>query len=86
MKKLILRGLDDDLKDRLERLAREQGISLSKAALRLLRNGAGLGRVDRRNAVGDSLNDLIGSWTEKQERELQRAVATFDRTDKRMWE
>ncbi len=87
MKQLTLRGFDDDLRDHLERLAREEGISLNKAALRLLREGAGLGpRAERRNTVGDSLDHLIGSWTEEQEREFRRAVATFDHIDEEMWE
>ena len=86
MKQLTLRGFDDELRDRIERLAREEGISLNKAALRLLREGAGLGsRGDRSDTVGDSLNHLIGAWTAEQEKELEHAVAVFDRVDEEMW-
>lgn len=50
MRQLTLRGVDDELHERLLRLAQEEGISLNQAALKLLRKAAelenGVGRFD----------------------------------------
>ncbi len=42
MKQLTVRGFDDELSEHIRREAEQEGISLSKVALRLLRRGAGL--------------------------------------------
>ena len=42
MKQLTIRGFDEDLDRAIRQLARRDGISLNRAALKLLRRGAGL--------------------------------------------
>ena len=42
MRQLTVRGFDDELSSAIQGLAQREGISLNKAALRLLRKGAGL--------------------------------------------
>ena len=42
MRQLTIRGLDEPLLQRLQQLARQEGLSLNKAALLLLKRGAGL--------------------------------------------
>ena len=86
MKQLSIRGFDDELQQRLRRLARERGISLNKAALLLLRKGAGLpGNGKKEDVVGDSLDHLIGRWSEKEEKEFLRKIEAFEHIDKRFW-
>ena len=50
MKQLTVRGFDDELSECIRREAEQEGISLSKAALRLLRQGAGLPTAKARQA------------------------------------
>ena len=82
---LTLRGIDADLERRLRLEARNAGVSLNQAALRLLRRGAGLGDTAASNAVGGALDHLIGTWSESDERELLDATAVFDRIDEEFW-
>ena len=42
MKQLTIRGFDPELEAALRKLAREERISLSRAAIRLLRSAAGV--------------------------------------------
>ena len=42
MNQLTVRGFDDELSAIMRRLAKQEGISLNQAALRLLRKGAGI--------------------------------------------
>ncbi len=82
MTQLTLRGFDRELEARLNRLARERGLSLNKAALLLMRRGAGLTEEGAEvRTVGDSLDEFIGSWKPEQEREVLTAVEAFEQID-----
>ena len=86
MNQLTIRGFDDDLAGRIRQLARREGISLNRAVLRLLRRGAGLeDRSGSPGIVGDSLDHLIGTRTEEEAAELNRALEDFSRIDEEMW-
>jgi hypothetical protein len=77
---------DDALAREIEELARREGISRNQAAVRLLRKGARLDEPERgREVIGNSLDWFIGSWTEEQARELEEAVADFERVDEALW-
>lgn len=64
MKQLTIRGFDDELSECIRREAEQEGISLSKAALRLLRRGAGLptakARQDDKMSLLDGNSGLSG--------------------------
>jgi hypothetical protein len=86
VKQLTIRGFDKELAQRIERLARIEGISLNQAVLRLLRKGAGLGeRKEDVDVVGSSLDHLIGTWSAEEAEEIERAVADFEEIDESMW-
>jgi len=86
MTQLTVRGFDEDLERRLREIARRQGISLNRAALLLLRKGAGLDEPSgRANVVGDSLDHLAGTWSEAEAQEFQRAVGVFEEVDRELW-
>ena len=86
MKQLTIRGFDEELQHKLQQIARQEGLSLNKAALLLLRRGAGLDRKkDEPEVIGDSLDDFIGSWSAEQEKEFLDAVQTFEKIDDSFW-
>lgn len=86
MNQLTIRGFDERLERCLRRLAAERQISLNRAALALMRRGAGL--EERREAsgrVGSGLDTFIGVWSEEDESELRRAVEPFEQVDPGLW-
>ncbi len=85
MKQLTLRGFDEQLSNHLQRLAGREGISLNKAALRLLRKGAGLTVDEGVDTVGSSLDHLIGTWTEDEADHVDSALADFEVVDESAW-
>ncbi|HEV8130595.1 MAG TPA: hypothetical protein VGQ81_05055 [Acidobacteriota bacterium] len=86
MKQLTLRGFDKDVEREIRNVARRRGISLNRAAVELLRKGAGLAEPGARSdIVGDSLDTLIGTWSERDEREFLEAVAALEQIDRRFW-
>ena len=86
MNQLTIRGFDEQLERRLRELAEEQRISLNRAALALMRRGAGLSE-ERASSdqVGSSLDKFVGVWTEVDEAELLRAIEPFEEIDPEIW-
>jgi len=86
MNQLSIRGFDKELERRLREVARERNISLNKAAILLLRKGAGLDETNRHTkVVGDSLDDLIGCWTAEEEQNLLQSIEAFEHIDEVTW-
>lgn len=87
MTQLTVRGFDKELERRLRDIARRQGVSLNRAALHLLRRGAGLDEpAGRANVVGDALDHLAGTWSESEAQEFQSAVGVFEKVDRELWQ
>jgi hypothetical protein len=87
MDQLTVRGFDKELERRLREVAKSRGVSLNQAALILLRDGAGLGTPGRRaRVVGDSLDHLIGSWSEQEEREFLVMTGALEAVDTALWQ
>jgi hypothetical protein len=71
---------------RLRGLARQQRISLNKAALLLLRRGAGLDPERRgEGAVGSTLDEFFGGWSDDEARDFLAGQAVFEQIDEDMW-
>lgn len=87
MNQLTVRGFDDALSDSMHRLAKQEGISLSQAALKLMRKGAGLSDGgEKPDTIGDSLDQFIGSWTAEEADALDAALEDFETIDESAWE
>ena len=80
MTQLTIRFRDVDLERRLREEAQRRDTSLNKAALALMRIGAGMsGPGERPLAIGNALDRFFGSWSAKEERTVLEAVAELDR-------
>ena len=86
MNQLTVRGFDDELSERIRRLAKRDGTSLNQAALKLLRKGAGLADpAQKTDTVGASLDHLIGSWSDDEAAELDAVLEEFEVIDEAAW-
>ena len=86
MQQLTLRGFDEELERRLRQIAKERNLSLNRAALFLMRQGAGIEDPARRpDVIGDSLDHLIGIWSPAPAAELASATASFSKIDDDLW-
>jgi len=79
MNHLSLRGLDKELARRIRELARREHVSLSKAALLLMRRG--LGESAPSSVVGDALDRFIGRWSDADEKRLLAGIASCEAVD-----
>jgi hypothetical protein len=85
LKQLTLRGFDKPLERRLRDEARSDGSSLNRAALKLMRRGAGLDHAAPVRGVGASLDHLIGTWSAEDARVMHEATRVFERVDEDLW-
>ena len=86
MKQLTIRGVGAELDRRLRALAREKRLSLNKAAVELMRQGAGLSPIPgEARCVGDALDAFVGRWSKRDEAQLRDAVKELGRIDAGMW-
>jgi hypothetical protein len=85
MIRLSIRVSDKHLERHLRAVARREGISLSKAALILMRKGAGLTVQGESSPIGNALDRFIGSWTEKDEQEILTSIADCETVDQSLW-
>lgn len=86
MKLITVRGLDKETEARLREVARTRNLSLNKAALALLRKGAGLREPQEGPAVvGDALDRFARTWSEERTKEFRDATADLERIDESMW-
>lgn len=86
MNQLTIRGFDDELRRRIETLARERGISMNRAAVLLIRRGAGLEDSEARSrGIGDELDEFIGSWSKAEDAELLAGIEATEQVDDELW-
>jgi hypothetical protein len=86
MDQLSLRGVDKELACRIRELARREHVSLNKAALLLMRRGAGLLESDPSStAVGDALDRFVGRWSAADEKRLLQSIALCETVDEALW-
>ena len=86
MKQITVRGIDPALSDAVQRLAERDGVSLNKAALKLLRQGAGLPQLTPTSVVGNSLDHFFGTWTAEDVAIMNEAEKYMDRVDEDAWQ
>ena len=80
MSQITLRGMEPELENEIRKLAARKGISLNKAALQLIRKGAGITIPGAAPGIGDGLDDWVGTMTHNDARAISEAIADLDRT------
>ena len=78
MSQITLRGLEPELEAAVRTLAAREGISLNKAALKLIRKGADLPAADNGKNIGTGLNDWVGCMTTVDAEAVVHAVDELD--------
>jgi len=85
MKSMSLRGIEREVAARLESEARRRGISINAHVLQLLREGVGLGAPESRRLVFHDLDELAGTWSEKEAAAFEESLAAFEQIDEELW-
>lgn len=85
MKTITLRNIPPNIERRLERRAREWGLSFNRTVLRLLEGALG---VDQRpaNDRHHDLDHLAGAWTEQDAAAFDETLRDLRGIDRERWE
>ena len=87
MTQLTIRFRDRELERLVRSEAQRRDTSLNKAALALMRKGAGMsGPGAQPVTIGNALDRFFGSWSAEEERTVLEAVAELDRTEDPFWQ
>jgi len=81
---LTLRGLSRELEQYLQKLAAEENISLNKAALKVLAQGAGL-MESKKTTIGQDLDPLFGTWKASEAEAFLESIKSCEQIDKDFW-
>jgi len=82
MKTVSLRGIDEEMEKILKKEAQKAETSLNTTILNLIRESIGL---RKRHKVYQDLDELAGTWNEKDEEIFKENTQFFDKIDKETW-
>lgn len=87
MDQLTVRGFEPQLVQILQQLAQTEHISLSQAALKLMRKGAGLTADPKQKpCIGNNLDQFIGSMRPEEVIEFEKVTQDTRQIDQDMWQ
>ena len=81
---ITIRGLDEMTIKTLKEKAKQEGISVNSLVWRIIKEGLGLKKKPR-NIIHTDLDNLAGTWTEKDYSEFQKKIEDLEKTDESMW-
>ena len=84
MKQFTVRGLSGETEKKIEKVAREKGISVNRAIVSLIEREAGGGKMGVKGARHD-LDNLFGVWSRGEAAEFDRHLEMQRKVDERLW-
>lgn len=85
MKTITIRGIDEQMSQRIRERARGESLSLNQYILRILRVALGLAKERNHTRRYKDLDYLIGSWTEEEFLEFEESQKPFATIDEDLW-
>ena len=82
MKTLSLRGIDEEMEKALKKEAQTAKTSINTTILNLIRESIGL---RKRGKIYQDLDELAGTWNEKDEEMFKENTQFFDRINNEIW-
>jgi plasmid stability protein len=84
MSAISLRGINDEIKQRLKSEAAKAGISVNALILEYIQKGIGLKSEQRK--VYKELDRLAGTWDENDAEEFLKSISAFSNIDNEIWQ
>lgn len=84
MNSLSLRGVEDEVKNRLKLKAKIAGISVNSLILDYIHRGIGYDPA-RSLKHHHELDHLAGTWSERDKQEFEDAIGYMNKIDEEMW-
>ena len=84
MSTMTIRGFDDQTIKALREKAKQEGMSVNAAIVKLVQEELGL-KKKKRIVVYNDLDHLAGTWNDKEYKDFQKSTKDFEIIDKTMW-
>jgi plasmid stability protein len=82
---MTIRGLDEKMVEMLKKRAKQEGMSVNATLLKILKEALGLQKKPRKVIYTD-LDQLAGTWSNKDFEEFMKKTKDFEKIDKTLWE
>jgi len=82
---LTLRDLDPRVLAEIKRLAQAEGLSVNKAAAKILKLGAGIQDAPAPRNIGTAVDRFVGSLSTAQAEKLSRSLRSLEQVDDELW-
>ena len=86
MKAITIRGVDNDLAEKLKEKAKKQGKSINQLTIDLIKSGLGLSKEKKYSREYDDLDSLFGRWTESEFERINGKTDRERRIDPELWQ
>jgi len=84
MSTMTIRGFDDQTIKALREKAKQEGMSVNAAIVKLVQEELGL-KKKKRIVVYNDLDHLAGTWNDKEYKDFQKNTKDFEIIDETMW-
>jgi len=86
MKAITIRGIDPELDKKLKLISSNQGKSINRLILEMIRKSLGLEKTKKYTKEYDDLDDLFGSWTDGELDIISSKINQERQIDPELWE
>lgn len=85
MKAITIRGVNQDLANKLKDTAKQQGKSINQLSIELIRSGLGLSKSKQFTRQYDDLDDLFGKWSQEEFETIDSKIVRERKIDPELW-
>lgn len=85
MKAITIRGIDPELDERLKLVSADQGKSINRLILEIIRKNLGLEKSKKFTKEYDDLDGLFGRWTNEEFDSISDKINQERRIDPELW-
>jgi len=82
---LTLRDLDPRVLVEIHRLAQAEGLSINKAAAKILKLGAGIRDAASPRIIGQAVDRFVGSLSKAEAQKLSSSLRSLEQVDDELW-
>ncbi len=86
MKAITIRNIEPEVSLRLKEAAKSQGKSVNQYLIDMIKQNLGLKKEKKYSVVYKDLDDLFGSWSDSDYKQIQGAIDQDRKIDKDLWE
>jgi hypothetical protein len=87
MTQLTIRNFPPEIEREIRAIAQRNGWSLNKAAVFLMKQGAGLTEEPSTKGIGEGLDAFIGSWKKAESEAFDKHIEeAFESVDEALWQ